>query len=112
MELIYLFNNVSKETTRAVLQNIQNNDAYLHLGEDMYRNLRTGKEGEIKPELATSIFNLNVPLTVMLAENPILETMIKKLNLRITPNNIPNEQISTGQPTYRYNVSIGGSKVF
>lgn len=70
---------------RAVLRNIQNNDAYLHLGGDKYRNLRTGNEGEIKPELASVIFNINIQLTVMLSENPFLEKMISKLNLKLIP---------------------------
>lgn len=57
---------------------------YLHVEGDVYKNLRTGATGEINPELATSIFNLNVPMTVMLGEYPLLETMISKLQLRIT----------------------------
>ena len=74
---------MNNKQVRAVLRNIQNNDAYLHLGENKYRNLRTSKEGVIEPEIASSLFNLNVPLTVMLGDNPNIEELISKLNLRI-----------------------------
>lgn len=72
---------------RAVLRNIQNNDLYLHLGGDSYRNLRTGKEGVISPELAASILNINVPMTQMIGENNVIADFIQKMNLKIEPTN-------------------------
>lgn len=74
---------MKKEEIRAVLRNVQNNDLYLHLGDDMYKNLRTGKEGEIKPELASAIFNINIPMTVMISENPNIKNLINRLQLKI-----------------------------
>ena len=76
---------ICRSKVRSVLSNIQNNDLYLHLGEDNYRNLRTGKEGEIKPKLAAAIFNLNVPMTVMIGDNIVIESLIKKLQLKAEP---------------------------
>lgn len=68
---------------RPVVRNIQNNDAYEYLGENKYKNLRTGKSGEVDEETARKIFKVNLELTTMLNEFPYLETAIQKLNLKI-----------------------------
>lgn len=68
---------------RPVVRNIQNNDAYEYLGENKYKNLRTGKSGEVDEETARKIFKVNLELTTMLNEYPELETAIQKLNFKI-----------------------------
>lgn len=67
----------------AILRNIQNNNLYKYLGENRYRNLLTGVEGEINEEVARKIFKINVEMTVLCAEYPIIEETIKALQLRM-----------------------------
>lgn len=67
----------------AIVRNIQNNDLYLWLGENRFRNLRTGKEGEVDEEKAKEIFKINLEATAMINEFPIIKTIISKLNLKI-----------------------------
>lgn len=67
----------------AILRNIQNNNLYKYLGENKYRNLLTGVEGEISEEVARKIFKINVEMTVLCAEYPIIEETIKALQLRM-----------------------------
>lgn len=66
----------------AIVRNIQNNDLYRYLGENKFRNLRTGKEGTVTDEMAKEIFKINLDATAIINENPIVETMIKQLNLK------------------------------
>lgn len=68
---------------RPVVRNIQNNDAYEYLGENEYRNLRTGKSGNVDEETARKIFKVNLELTTMLNENEVVADLIHKLNLKI-----------------------------
>lgn len=68
---------------KPIVRNIQNNDAYEYLGENKYKNLRTGKSGEVDEETARKIFKVNLELTTMINEFPYLETAIQKLNLKI-----------------------------
>lgn len=68
---------------RPVVRNIQNNDAYEYLGENEYRNLRTGKSGTVDEETARKIFKVNLELTTMLTENEVVADLIHKLNLKI-----------------------------
>lgn len=69
---------------RPMVRNIQNNDVYEFLGGNRFRNLRTGKEGDVDEAKAKEVFKFNVELTEMINEFPIIETMIQKLGLRIS----------------------------
>lgn len=66
----------------AIVRNIQNNDLYLYLGEDKYRNIRTQKEGVVLPEMAQTIFKINIEATHFYYENPLFEDLIHGLNLK------------------------------
>ena len=66
-----------------VCRNINSNDPYLYLSDNKWRNLRTGVEGEIPDETAQKVFKINLELTHFLAENPLVEDLIKCLNLKI-----------------------------
>lgn len=70
----------------AVLRNIQNDILYRHIEGDIYRNLATGVQAEIKPEIATKYLKLNVEATKMLNSYPNLEILIEKLKLKIEVN--------------------------
>lgn len=67
----------------AVVRNSTNNDLYRYLGDDRYRNIRTGGEGEVKPEVAQKIFKINIEVTEICNEYPMVEELIKSLNLKI-----------------------------
>lgn len=65
-----------------IVRNIQNDDLYRYLGENKFRNIRTGKEGVIDDETAKKVFKINFEATEILNENPIIEEMIQRLNLK------------------------------
>lgn len=66
----------------AIVRNIENNDLYRYLGENMFKNIRTGKEGIISGEQARRVLKINLEATELINEFPIIETMIKQLNLK------------------------------
>lgn len=70
----------------AIVRNIQNNDLYIYLGENKFRNMRTGKEGIIDDEMARKVFKINVEATAIWNENPMLEQLINSLNLKFDNN--------------------------
>lgn len=65
----------------AIVRNIKNNHLYRYHGNDIYTNLHSGIKGEIKPERAKMLFKINLELTQLIAENPLIEEMITKLKL-------------------------------
>lgn len=67
----------------AIVRNVNNNELYRFLGNDTYRNIRTGVEGKVKPGVAEKIFKINVEVTLLCNEYPMVEEMIKSLNLKI-----------------------------
>jgi hypothetical protein len=66
----------------AVLRNIQNNDLYRHLENNVFRNIRTGQEGTMSDEMAQKVFKINVEATEICNEYPLVEEFIKALNLK------------------------------
>lgn len=71
---------------RPIVRNIQNNDAYEFLGGNKFKNLRTQKDGDVAEEKARDIFKFNIEATEMINEYPIIEEMIKTLNLKFDNN--------------------------
>jgi hypothetical protein len=71
---------VSKETT-AICRHIKTNKLYAYHGNDSYTNLHSGTSGIIKPEDAQRMFVINLEMTQLIAENPMIEEMITKLKL-------------------------------
>jgi len=70
----------------AVVRNVQTNDLYLYLGDNKFRNMRTSKEGVIPSEVARNGFKINLEATVLWNTNPLLENLIKSLNLKFEAN--------------------------
>lgn len=66
-----------------VVRNINTNDLYLYLGENKFRNMRTGQEGVVSDEAAQKTFRINLEATAILQENPDIEKLIKALGLRL-----------------------------
>jgi len=77
----------------AIVRHIQNNDLYRYLGENKFRNLRTGNEGIIPDEIAKETLRINTDATIILNEYPEVEKMIKQLKLRFDEiSGLPNER--------------------
>lgn len=65
-----------------IVRNIQNNDLYSFLGGTTFVNLRTGKRGEVNEDKAKEVFKFNIEATEMINEYPIIELMVKQLQLK------------------------------
>lgn len=74
------------ETQTAVLRNIQNGDLYRHVSGNTFRNLRTLKEGNIEPELASRVLRVNVNASFLINDNEVLEVTIHRLQMRLDVN--------------------------
>lgn len=70
----------------AVVRNIQNNQYYMYLGNNKYRNMITGVEGVIEPEKAASVFRISLEMTQLCHEFPMVKKLIKELNLKSDNN--------------------------
>lgn len=66
----------------SIVRNTQNNDLYRYLGNNEYKNLRTGNVGKIDPEMAKKLLKINLEATQLINEYPILENLIQSLNLK------------------------------
>lgn len=66
----------------AILRNIQTNGVYRYLGESKFINIVTGNEGIVDDETAKKVFKINLDATEMFNEYPLIEEMIKTLNLK------------------------------
>ncbi len=62
------------------------NALYKHLVNDTYRNIATGVEGEVPPEIAQKIFNISLDATQLCNEYPVVEKLIFGLKLKIETN--------------------------
>ena len=74
----------------AIVRNIQNNNLYRYLGDNKYRNIMTGVEGEIDEAVASRIFKINLKLTDLCENFPNIEIMINKLKLKSDKNGTDN----------------------
>lgn len=70
----------------AIVRNVQNNQLYMYVGENKYKNMITGIEGEIDPETARKVFRINLHLTEICYEFPKVQELISRLNLKIDNN--------------------------
>lgn len=67
----------------AILKNIQTQDLYRHRQGNVFKNLRTGVEGEITEELANKILVIDYKASMMFNKYPLLEELVFKLKLKI-----------------------------
>ena len=67
----------------AILKNIQTQDLYRHIKDNVFKNLRTGVEGEIPEELSNKILKIDYNASMMLNKYPVIEELIFKLKLKI-----------------------------
>lgn len=66
----------------AIVRNIQNDDLYRYLGDNKFKNIRTGKEGLVDEERAKEVFKINLDATGIINQYPEIENLIKMLNLK------------------------------
>jgi hypothetical protein len=69
-------------TFKPVVRNVNTNDLYFHEGGNSFKNIRTGKEGEVSDTAAQKTFLINVPATQILNEYPMVAELINKLDLK------------------------------
>ena len=67
----------------AILKNIQTQDLYRHLQGNIFKNLRTGIEGEIPEELSNKILKIDFKSTMLFNKYPLLEELVFKLKLKL-----------------------------
>lgn len=79
----------------AIVRNIQNNNLYRYLGENKYRNIMTGVEGEIPEEMARKIFKINLEMTELCENFPNVEKLIFALKLKMDKNENTDARISS-----------------
>jgi hypothetical protein len=72
----------TKLTFKPVVRNVGTNDLYFYEGENVFKNIRTDKFGTVDDETARKVFKFNIEATELINEFPIIETMIKQLNLK------------------------------
>jgi hypothetical protein len=65
----------------AIVRHTKTNRLYRYIGDDTYVNLFTGVSGKIKPEDARKMFVINLEMTQLISEYPMIEEMITKLKL-------------------------------
>ena len=70
----------------AIVRKISNDVPYRYLGNNRYRNLITGVEGEVSEDAANKVFKINLDATYFCENYPQVELLIKKLGLKIEPN--------------------------
>lgn len=56
---------------------------YEYLGNDRYRNLHTGVEGEVGEDKAKDVFNIHLEATDYFARYPEIKNLVKSLKLRL-----------------------------
>lgn len=70
----------------AIVRKISNDVPYRFLGGNKFRNLITGVEGEVSEDIANKVFKINLDATYFCENYPMVELLIKKLGLKIEPN--------------------------
>lgn len=68
---------------KPVCRNIKTNDLYIYEGGLRFTNIRTGATGEIEAHLARENLKINIDATQLIHQYPMIETLIKTLNLKI-----------------------------
>jgi len=66
----------------AVVRHIKTNDLYMYLGDNIFRNMRTQKQGFIDNEAAQTALRIDLEATHICINYPIVEELIHRLNLK------------------------------
>jgi len=60
-----------------ICQHVKTKAHYEYLGENKFRNIETGKEGEVDETKAASVFNFNPELSQCVADYPDVLLLLK-----------------------------------
>ena len=66
----------------AIVRNKNTSDLYRYLGENTFRNIRTGVEGKVSDEAAQKTFAIHLEATELCEEYPLIEELVKAANLK------------------------------
>ncbi len=66
----------------AIVKNKKNNFVYRYIGKNVFKNVVTGVIGEVSDEAARKTFVISVEATVICEEYPMVEELIKALQLK------------------------------
>lgn len=69
-----------------VVRHKKTNSMYFFKGDNIFQNIITNVEGIVSDKIAQEIFAVNLDATRLINENPLLQTLIEKLELKIVPN--------------------------
>lgn len=67
----------------AIVRHIKSDAMYEYRGDNKYRNLITGVDGEVEPDKAKDIFVVNLLATHVMNEYPLVKELVSKLKLKI-----------------------------
>lgn len=56
---------------------------YEYLGDNIFRNLVTGEQGEISTEKAQQIFLIQPEMTILCNDYPMVKELVMRLSLRL-----------------------------
>lgn len=70
---------------KVIVRHKKTNCLYSTVDGNIYKNLITGQEGAVSPELAQKIFAISLDMTELAAGNPNIEKLIQAVGLKIEP---------------------------
>lgn len=68
---------------KPIVRNKKTDVLYRYEGDNVFTNLATGVQGKVSDEAAQKTFAINLEATELINENPVLETLIRTLQLKI-----------------------------
>lgn len=71
---------------QTIVRHIKTNDLYEHIEGNDFENVRTGVRGTVTDAAAEKCFKINVDAMCILNKFPIVKLLIKRLDLKIIPN--------------------------
>ena len=70
----------------AIVRNKKTNFLYKYIGDNIFENIATGIIGKVSDEAAQKTFVINLDATELINEHPVIEKLIRTLNLKIEVN--------------------------
>lgn len=68
---------------KPIVRNKKTNFLYRYEGDNIFTNLSTGVSGKVSDKAAQETFAINLEATQLINGNPIIETLIRTLKLKI-----------------------------
>ena len=67
----------------AIVRNKKTNFLYKYIVDNIFENIATGIIGKVSDEAAQKTFVINLDATELINEHPVIEKLIRTLNLKI-----------------------------